>query len=72
MLDGLFSLTLNMIAFHGIFQMLDRVSFSSCRPSFTKETSRSDKARYSNNCSIWKMENVKQIKYKSLDRDGLR
>ncbi|KRY25740.1 hypothetical protein T01_15707 [Trichinella spiralis] len=38
MLDGLFSLTQNMIAWHGIFQMLDRVSFSSRRPLFTNET----------------------------------
>ncbi|KRY05765.1 hypothetical protein T01_11674 [Trichinella spiralis] len=40
MLDGLFSLTQNMIAWHGIFQMLDRVSFCSRRPLFTNETRR--------------------------------
>ncbi|KRY47513.1 hypothetical protein T03_6054 [Trichinella britovi] len=35
-----------MIAWHGIFQMLDRVSFCSRRPLFTKEDRRSDKASY--------------------------
>ncbi|KRY25791.1 hypothetical protein T01_13494 [Trichinella spiralis] len=35
---SLFSLTPNMIAWHGIFQMLDRVSFCSRRPLFTNET----------------------------------
>ncbi|KRX34734.1 hypothetical protein T06_10568 [Trichinella sp. T6] len=34
-----------MIAWHGIFQMLDRVSFGSRRPLFTNKTRRSDKAR---------------------------
>ncbi|KRX86194.1 hypothetical protein T12_12668 [Trichinella patagoniensis] len=27
-----------MIAWHGIFQLLDGVSFSSCQPLFTNET----------------------------------
>ncbi|KRY44384.1 hypothetical protein T03_14402 [Trichinella britovi] len=34
-----------MIAWHGIFQMLDRVSFGSRRKLFTNKTRRSDKAR---------------------------
>ncbi|KRY07765.1 hypothetical protein T12_7627 [Trichinella patagoniensis] len=38
MLDGLFSLTPNMIARHGIFQLLDGVSFSSRQPLFTNKT----------------------------------
>ncbi|KRY43743.1 hypothetical protein T03_11900 [Trichinella britovi] len=38
MLGGLFSLTPNMIAWHGIFQLLDGVSFSSRQPLFTNET----------------------------------
>ncbi|KRZ66610.1 hypothetical protein T08_1512, partial [Trichinella sp. T8] len=50
LLDGLFSLTPNMIAWHEIFQMLGRVSFSSRRPLFTKENRRSDKASYGDSC----------------------
>ncbi|KRY44945.1 hypothetical protein T03_7529 [Trichinella britovi] len=37
MLDGLFSLTPNMIAWHRVYQFLDGVSFSSRQPSFTNE-----------------------------------
>ncbi|KRY26857.1 hypothetical protein T03_9318 [Trichinella britovi] len=37
MLDGLFSLTPNMIAWHRVFQFLDGVSFSSRQPLFTNE-----------------------------------
>ncbi|KRY25628.1 hypothetical protein T01_4062 [Trichinella spiralis] len=38
MLDGLFSLTPNMIARHGVFQSLDGVSFSSRQPLYPNET----------------------------------
>ncbi|KRY04766.1 hypothetical protein T12_12940 [Trichinella patagoniensis] len=37
MLDGLFSLTPNMIAWHRVFQFLDEVSFSSRQPLFINE-----------------------------------
>ncbi|KRX31585.1 hypothetical protein T05_1236 [Trichinella murrelli] len=37
MLDGLFSLTPNMIAWHRVYQFLDGVSFSSRQPLFTNE-----------------------------------
>ncbi|KRX11264.1 hypothetical protein T07_14765, partial [Trichinella nelsoni] len=38
LLDGLFSLTPNMIARHGVLQLHDGVSFSSRQPLFANET----------------------------------